>query len=222
MITKRNPPIPTTRTTNKSTTNTSTTPSFWTRMRSITTHTGSSIQQQQQQQQLLQSYRRGPHQTFSTLSTTATTAFHRSTITRTQCLRRITILVIVIAMCTLGYFDSYNYYFSIDSQQHHSYFISSFRDSVTTTTISSSDMMAEHNVTLVHSVYDLSNYHSTTTTTTSITERMTNQPESPSTGTRNTNISAAVCYKTLFGTSIDIGLILQWIGTSSIYVYMYF
>ena len=65
--------------------------------------------------------------------------------------------------------------------------------------------VVENNMTVVHSIYDLSQYHHH------------HHPTIPSSSTthnlQSNNISAAVCYKALFGTSIDIGIILQWIGT---------
>ena len=95
-------------------------------------------------------------------------------------------------------------------------------DSTTTTVSPFAQQQHQHhddnsNVTLqlvaVDSIYDLSTAHDSTTTTT-----IQQPPPHPyhnhhSQNHTNQNISTAVCYKTLFGTMIDIGLILQWIGT---------
>jgi hypothetical protein len=105
-----------------------------------------------------------------------------------------------------------------------------------TTTITT-DINSIKNITLVYSIYDLSKYHSTTTKQ-QRPHVITSSSSSSSSDTRSElsqhnevdeedktrlyNISAAVCYKTLFGTTIDIGIILQWIGTSHTFPLFFF
>ena len=174
-----------------------------------------------------------PGRSIRTTSSTTTTTKTPTITTRCQ---KIITLMIVVSVCELTYFYSNFYYNSSGTNGEYSptgiydnHQFSSFLDTqmilpvpqqqqqqhISDSNQSNNNHHQKYsaiheNITMVHSIYDLSNHHDTTATT---LRRMTSPPSSPLDNNIPPNISTAVCYKALFGTSIDIGIILQWIGT---------